>query len=162
MEDSEERQLMKKEFSPKPQDQNHADTEDFDIALMSGAHGMDSERREEIVSERGWSTCEETHERPDFALRRVSSSGEQDLGYDGWNKGTRGRRREDDHGRVGNGRRVVVSQSAGCRSEEGLKEMVVIEETATRMPNPALLSFLGQLPKHKILQMPDLRFVTVA
>ncbi|SJL12459.1 uncharacterized protein ARMOST_15886 [Armillaria ostoyae] len=34
------------------------------------------------------------------------------------------------------GRRVVVPQSAGCRSEEGLKEMVVIEETATRMPDP--------------------------
>ncbi|KAK0235537.1 hypothetical protein EDD85DRAFT_792354 [Armillaria nabsnona] len=48
-------------------------------------------------------------------------------------RGTWGRRREDDHRRVGNGQRVVVPRGAGCRSEEGLKVIVVIEETATRM-----------------------------
>ncbi|KAK0227501.1 hypothetical protein EDD85DRAFT_794751 [Armillaria nabsnona] len=50
-------------------------------------------------------------------------------------KGMQGRGKEDDHGRSGNGQRIVVLQarSARCRPEERSKEMETIEETATRM-----------------------------
>ncbi len=99
--------------------------------------------------------------------------------------GTKSCGKEDDHGRVGNGklltstqhpryspivslnivpfrvrnprvtskiddrvlepvfascRRIVVPRSTGCRSEEGLKETAVMEETATRMVSPTSFS----------------------
>ncbi|SJL12479.1 uncharacterized protein ARMOST_15906 [Armillaria ostoyae] len=106
-----------------------------------------------------------TPQEPDFVLRRVSSSGEQALGYDGRNKGTQGHGREDDYGHIGSAQISFHSARArptlrpqaqvssdvdvrvpkpvfssgrrtGCRIEEGLKETAVMEETATRMPDP--------------------------
>ncbi|KAK0227508.1 hypothetical protein EDD85DRAFT_975210 [Armillaria nabsnona] len=46
------------------------------------------------------------------------------------------------------GQPIVILPEKGLKEMETIEEMELIEETATRMP---LLSFIGQLPKHKIV-----------
>ncbi|KAK0227499.1 hypothetical protein EDD85DRAFT_975193 [Armillaria nabsnona] len=82
---------------------------------------------------------------PDFVLSQVSSSGLQTLRSE---QNDVGRRMTMDmsgmafrpHVQVTSDidvrRRIVVSQSTGCRSEEGLKETEAMEKTVTRMRCP--------------------------